>query len=782
MFALIAALALVATFPVSIDGTVANTANTGGYASYSDLDGKPYTVTFDQRSLKINGAPTLFVSGAIHPPRGTPAMWQTWFRLAKANGLNMIQVYIFWNFHEPTEGALDFSGRGNLTLFMQGAQEAGLFVNLRIGPYVCAEWTYGGIPAWLGQKPGVAFRQSNPVWQPAMEKFFNLIIDMMAKGNFFATQGGPIVLTQVENELHGSNQQYVDWCGTMAETALKAVNVSIPITMCNGQTAATTINTCNGNDCSGFLKSHGQNGKILITQPALWTENEGGFQTWGGAPPPGGEPYFWGRSMADQAGSVMIWFALGGSHMDYYMWTGGNNYGRWTGDGITHMYAVDAIVCPDGLKHEPKFSHTQAMHNAIATAADDIVSVPAQLNKGITLDNPAFTAYVYNTVAFIVNSKWKSATTATTVTYDKKSYSVMGIALVNTSTGAILFDSAAVTTGSQKSPRRAVKQSASLSMWKYWSEPITSSSVPTGFYPSNATFMSPTPMEMTNITSALTTFAYYETTISMRSLVNSTSATTLSIPTHNGQAFVAFVDGKQVGDAEDHSHGSGGAKTLTIDLSNAGYSAGDSTLTLLAEELGYANYGFMVPLYKGIHSSKGALPTLGGAPLTSSWKMRSGLAGEHLQVFTPAGASKVSWKPTSTSLPTGGIWYTTTFVTPSSVNDNNDGDQLLLQTLSSGLGRGRFWVNGHEVGRYWTKERNDASACPAGAKSCATQQYYHIPAAWVNTAGSDSENVLTIFETVGQGTGPMATVSISTMSSSSGADTVDPTKVVSCEF
>jgi beta-galactosidase len=66
---------------------------------------------------------------------------------------------------------------------------------------VCAEWTYGGIPAWLGQKEGVLFRQTNSVWQPAMEKWFGKIIDLMAAGNFFATQGGPIVLVQVENEL-----------------------------------------------------------------------------------------------------------------------------------------------------------------------------------------------------------------------------------------------------------------------------------------------------------------------------------------------------------------------------------------------------------------------------------------------------------------------------------------------------------------------------------------------------------------------------------------------------
>ena len=91
-----------------------------GYPQYADLAGTgAYTVKYDKRSLIIAGKPALFVSGAIHPPRGSPAMWGTWFRLAKENGLNMVQVYIFWNYHEPEEGVFNFDGRGNLTLFMQ---------------------------------------------------------------------------------------------------------------------------------------------------------------------------------------------------------------------------------------------------------------------------------------------------------------------------------------------------------------------------------------------------------------------------------------------------------------------------------------------------------------------------------------------------------------------------------------------------------------------------------------------------------------------------------------
>jgi hypothetical protein len=69
-----------------------------------------------------------------------------------------------------------------------------------------------------------------------MERWFNQIVQMMAKGNFFATQGGPIVLVQVENELPKTDMGYVAWCGTMAQRALDAVHVAVPITMCNGET------------------------------------------------------------------------------------------------------------------------------------------------------------------------------------------------------------------------------------------------------------------------------------------------------------------------------------------------------------------------------------------------------------------------------------------------------------------------------------------------------------------------------------------------------------------
>ena len=136
---------------LALFGTFARVHGSPSYPTFDEMNGVPYNVSYDKRALMLDGKHALFVSGAVHPPRGTPDDWNTWITLAKKNNINMLQVYIFWNFHEEEEGVFNFEGRGNLTLFMEKAAAAGLFVNLRIGPYVCAEWTYGGLPAWLGQ-------------------------------------------------------------------------------------------------------------------------------------------------------------------------------------------------------------------------------------------------------------------------------------------------------------------------------------------------------------------------------------------------------------------------------------------------------------------------------------------------------------------------------------------------------------------------------------------------------------------------------------------------------
>lgn len=119
------------------------------------------TVTYDHRALVIDGKRRVLVSGSIHYPRSTPDMWPDLIQKSKDGGLDVIETYVFWNFHEPVRGQYDFSGRKDLVKFVKIVAQAGLYVHLRIGPYVCAEWNYGGFPLWLHFIPGIQLRTDN---------------------------------------------------------------------------------------------------------------------------------------------------------------------------------------------------------------------------------------------------------------------------------------------------------------------------------------------------------------------------------------------------------------------------------------------------------------------------------------------------------------------------------------------------------------------------------------------------------------------------------------------
>ncbi|KAK1401412.1 hypothetical protein POM88_001017 [Heracleum sosnowskyi] len=100
-------------------------------------------VTYDHKALIIDGKRRILQSGSVHYPRTTPEVWPQIIQKAKEGGLDVIESYVFWNYHEPVKGEYYFEGRFDLVRFVKAVQEAGLFVHLRIGPYACAEWNYG---------------------------------------------------------------------------------------------------------------------------------------------------------------------------------------------------------------------------------------------------------------------------------------------------------------------------------------------------------------------------------------------------------------------------------------------------------------------------------------------------------------------------------------------------------------------------------------------------------------------------------------------------------------
>jgi beta-galactosidase len=148
----------------------------------------------------LDGKPFQVVSGELHYARIPPEYWHVRLKMAKAMGLNTIATYVFWNVHEPEPGHYVFSGQYDLAAFIRAAQEEGLYVLLRAGPYSCAEWEFGGFPAWLLKDPKMshALRTNDDAFMVPAEKW----IDRLAKETapLLIKNGGPILAVQVENE------------------------------------------------------------------------------------------------------------------------------------------------------------------------------------------------------------------------------------------------------------------------------------------------------------------------------------------------------------------------------------------------------------------------------------------------------------------------------------------------------------------------------------------------------------------------------------------------------
>src|SRR5215471_13907172 len=157
-----------------------------------------------------DGKPFQVISGEMHYQRIPREYWRERFRMAKAMGLNAVTTYVFWNVHEPRPGAYDFSGNNDVAEFIREAQQEGLYVVLRPGPYVCAEWEFGGYPAWLLKDPSLVLRSSDPKFIKTTARWFKRLGQELAPlqiGN-----GGPIILIQVENEYgsFGNDHAYME--------------------------------------------------------------------------------------------------------------------------------------------------------------------------------------------------------------------------------------------------------------------------------------------------------------------------------------------------------------------------------------------------------------------------------------------------------------------------------------------------------------------------------------------------------------------------------------------
>ncbi|MDR1450277.1 MAG: beta-galactosidase [Propionibacteriaceae bacterium] len=191
------------------------------------------SVQLADAQLLIDGTPRVLLSASVFAFRIPESQWADRLRATAALGYHAIDVYFPWNFHETAPGQWDFTGRRDVGRFLDLAAQAGLFVIARPGPYICAEWDGGGLPAWLPLVPGLRLRQNEPAYLAAVERWFDQIIPMIARRQHGL--GGSVILVQIENELDFFDcEDPAGYLDALAQMALKR-GIETPIIGCAGQ-------------------------------------------------------------------------------------------------------------------------------------------------------------------------------------------------------------------------------------------------------------------------------------------------------------------------------------------------------------------------------------------------------------------------------------------------------------------------------------------------------------------------------------------------------------------
>ncbi|MFR8011681.1 MAG: glycoside hydrolase family 35 protein [Clostridia bacterium] len=161
------------------------------------------------REFYLDGKKFNIYSGAIHYFRVPHEYWRDRLLKLKAAGFNTVETYVAWNMHQPEENCWRFEGQADVIRFIQTAQEVGLYAIVRPGPYICAEWDFGGLPAWLLRHEQIRLRCYDKPYITYVQKYFDVLLPKLAR--LQVTRGGPILAMQIENEYgsYGRDKKYL---------------------------------------------------------------------------------------------------------------------------------------------------------------------------------------------------------------------------------------------------------------------------------------------------------------------------------------------------------------------------------------------------------------------------------------------------------------------------------------------------------------------------------------------------------------------------------------------
>lgn len=688
-------------------------------------------VGYDRKALVINGQRKLFFSGSIHYPRSTPQMWAGLVQKAKDGGLDVIDTYVFWNLHEPSPGNYNFEGRNDLVGFIKTVQRAGLYVHLRIGPYICSEWNFGGFPVWLKYVPGISFRTDNGPFKSAMQKFTQKIVQMMKDEKLFQSQGGPIILSQIENEFEPESKAfgaagyaYMTWAAKMAVE----MGTGVPWVMCKENDAPDpVINSCNGFYCDYFSPNKPY-------KPTIWTEAWSGWFTEFGGP-------IYQRPVQDLAFAVARFIQKGGSFVNYYMYHGGTNFGRTAGGPfITTSYDYDAPIDEYGLTRQPKYGHLKELHNAVKQCERALLNAdPTIKSLGSYEQAHVFSSKSGGCAAFLSNYNPKAAAR---VTFNNRQYKLPPWSIsILPDCKNVVFNTAKVRV--QTSQTQMLPTNSLSTSWEIFNEDISS-------VDGDSKITVVGLLDQLNVTRDSSDYLWYTTSVhidSSESFLKKGEHPILSVQSA-GDALHVFVNGQLSGSA----YGTREKRRFTF-TGNVNLHSGSNKLSLLSIAVGLANNGphfetrntgILGPvILRGVDQGKIDLSW-------QRWSYKVGLKGEARNLGSPDSVSSVDWMRASLvaekQMPL--TWYKAYFDEPA-------GDEPLALDMSS-MQKGQIWINGQNIGRYWTIHANgNCNTCsyastfrpPKCEFGCnqPTQKWYHVPRSWLKP----SRNLLVVFGEIG---------------------------------
>ena len=369
-----------------------------------------HTLTAGDSVFLLDGQPFQIISGEMHYSRIPRAYWRDRLRKARAMGLNTISTYVFWNYHELTRGAYDFSGERDIAAYLRAAQDEGLFVILRPGPYVCAEWDLGGYPAWLLADTALVLRSTDPRFTGPAERWLHRLGKELAP--LLATRGGPIIAVQVENE-YGSfddDENYLRWQlaalrhAGLGDALLYTADGDVQLPKGTLPELPAVVNFGAGEADSAFARLHAFRSHEPLMSGEYWA---GWFDQWG-------RPH--AHTDAVQQTRELDWMLSRGYSVNVYMFHGGTSFGFMNGANgsprdrdyrpQTTSYDYDAALDESG-RPTPKyfaFRDVIARHRAggalpklpdspppIALptfALDEVAPLAAMLDSGVEMRHP----------------------------------------------------------------------------------------------------------------------------------------------------------------------------------------------------------------------------------------------------------------------------------------------------------------------------------------------------------------------------------------------------------